>query len=70
MKQSVRKYWDIGGFTSFKRVTWNRWMRGVGRVLVKSWVRKHKTRATKTRATKTRAIAWQKAIFLYNHQRY
>lgn len=65
MKQSVRKYWNIGGFTSFRRVTWNRWMRGVGRVLVKSWVRKHKTRATKTRA-----IAWQKAIFLYNHQRY
>lgn len=60
MKQSVRKYWDIGVFTSFRRVTWNRWMRGVGRVLVKSWVRKHKTRA----------IAWQKAIFLYNHQRY
>lgn len=60
MKQSVRKYWDIGGFTSFRRVTWNRWIRGVERVVVKSWMRK----------PKTRAIAWQKANFLYNRQRY
>lgn len=68
MKQSVRKYWDIGGFTSFRRVTWNKWMRGVGRVLIKKWVRKHKK--SWVRKHKTRAIAWQKANFLYNRKRY
>ena len=60
MKQSVRKYWNIGGFTSFRRVTWNRWIRGVGRVVVKSWMRK----------PKTRGITWQKANFWWGHQRY
>lgn len=60
MKQGVRKYWDIGGFTSFRRVTWNRWTRVVGRVLVKSWMRK----------PKARGITWQKANFWWGHQRY
>lgn len=68
MKQSNRKYWGLGDLITYRHITWNRWMRGVGRVLVKTWVRKHKK--SWVRKHKTRAIALQKAIFLYGHKRY
>lgn len=60
MKQSERKYWNVGGFTSFRRVTWNCWSRCVGRVLVTMWMRK----------PKARCITWQKANWLYTRGHY
>lgn len=43
MKQSVRKCWNIGGFTSLRRVTWKRYVRNVGRIGTLN-MRKHNTR--------------------------
>lgn len=60
MKQSVRKYWNIWGFTSSRRVTWKRWLRCAARVLLKQRLRK----------PKTRGIAWQRADLLYARKRY